>query len=526
MDFSFFTTENKSGYKTKEKWFSKNYPEVYSQIDGYSNKMGLSFSFKEKIWFYFNKLTVRPSCKTCGSELKFRERFDIPYGEFCCLDCINNNKDEMISRQMVTFNKKYGVNFYPEHKDFITKQRKTKLLRYNDENFNNFEKSKETKLLRYNDENFNNTDKYKITCINKYDVNNYSKSNSYQNKITQKFISLYPNIKFTYVGKLIVKVKCEDCGRESELTKQLLYERYKRNYVVCTHCNPIGQATVSGIEKEISGFLCEINIPYKQSDHSILGKREIDIFIPPNNTAFEIDGVYWHNELFVTSDYHLQKTIDCQDKGVDLIHIFDDEWKYKQEIVKSIIKNRLKITDNTIYARKCLIKEIDSKTIKFFLDNNHIQGNVNSKVRLGLYYNDELVSVMSFSKGRVIMGGKKDEWELNRFANKINTNVVGAAGKLFKYFTRNYNPTKIISYSDIRIFKGGMYENLGFTKKSQSKPNYWYVINGIRYYRFNFRKSVLVKQGYDKNKTEKEIMFERKIYRIYDCGNVRWEYNL
>ena len=69
------------------------------------------------------------------------------------------------------------------------------------------------------------------------------------------------------------------------------------------------------------------------------------------------------------------------------------------------------------------------------------------------------------------------------------------------------------------------FENV-FEKKTHSKPNYWYVINNLRFYRFNFRKSILIKNGYDKNKTEKEIMFERGIYRIYDCGNIRWEYKL
>jgi hypothetical protein len=177
-----------------------------------------------------------------------------------------------------------------------------------------------------------------------------------------------------------------------------------------------------------------------------------------------------------------------------------------------------------VYARKCVIKEIDSKTSKIFLENNHIQGNVNSKVRLGLYHNDELVSMMSFSKGRVIMGGKKDDWELNRFVNIINTNVIGGADKLLKYFIKNYNPNKLISYSDIRLFDGKMYEKIGFKKFPQSKPNYWYVIQDIRYHRFNFRKAQLIKDGYDKNQSEKQIMLDRKIYRIYDCGNIRWEY--
>jgi hypothetical protein len=111
-----------------------------------------------------------------------------------------------------------------------------------------------------------------------------------------------------------------------------------------------------------------------------------------------------------------------------------------------------------------------------------------------------------------------------RFSNKTFTNVIGGASKLFKFFLEKYKPNKIISYSDIRYFDGSLYKKLGFNEKSKSKPNYSYVINDKRYYRFNFRKSILVKQGFDPNKTEKEIMFERKIYRIYDCGNIRWEF--
>jgi hypothetical protein len=133
---------------------------------------------------------------------------------------------------------------------------------------------------------------------------------------------------------------------------------------------------------------------------------------------------------------------------------------------------------------------------------------------------------MTFSKGRVIMGGDNNEWELTRFTNKINYSVVGGASKLFNFFIKNFKPLKVVSYSDIRLFGGNLYNKLGFKKISQSKPNYWYVINDKRYYRFNYRKGILIKQGYDKNKTEKEIMFDRGIYRIYDCGNIRWEYIL
>lgn len=525
MEFSFFVTDNLSGYKTNEKWLKKNHPELYQNIIDYSSNINFDLNFKEKIWFYYNKLTDRPRCKTCGSQIKFRNRFDKPYGEFCSLPCINNNKKEMVSRQKKTFNEKYGVDFYPKHKDFVTKQKNTKKIKYGDENYTNISKQKETKLDRYGDMYYNNLDKYKITCVSKYGIDNYSKSNNYQNQINEKFKNLYPDIKILNVNKKNLLIQCDICQSDYEITKQLLYERYNRKYTICTNCNPIGNSSRSGYEVELSDILNNLNVSHETSKRDII-KKELDIYIPKHDIAIEINGLYWHNELFVDENYHLNKTIDCKGKGISLLHIFEDEWLFKRDIVLSVIKNRLGLTDRTLYARKCIIKEIDSKTSNQFLEKNHIQGSVNSKVRLGLYHNDELVSVMSFSKGRVIMGGKKDEWELNRFANVINTNVIGGADKLLKYFLRNYNPTKLVSYSDIRLFDGKMYEKIGFKRISQSKPNYWYVIQDLRYHRFNFTKSNLIKEGYNKNQSEKEIMFNRKIYRIYDCGNIRWEYTV
>jgi hypothetical protein len=507
MDFSFFLTDNKSGYKTNEKWFSKNHSEVYSQIIDYSSKINIELCFKEKIWFFFNKLNERPKCLTCGSEIKFRNRFDKPYGEFCSLTCINNNSYEMKKRIKQSFQEKYGIDYYPQHTEFVEKQKQTKLKKYGNENYSNIEKQKQT-------------------CIVKYGSDNYSKTNNYKNKIIDNFIELYPTIKFISIKKSTVTINCPLCNKDCELTKQLLYERNKRDYIICTNCNPIGQSNVSGREKEILNFIKTLDVNCLETQRIPNKRTEIDILLPDHNLGIEFNGLYWHNELFKSKNYHLEKTTDLLSHGIKLIHVFEDEWLYKQEIVKSILRNKLNKIENKIYARKCVIKELTTIETKNFLDDNHIQGNVNSKVRLGLFHNEILVSLMSFSKGRIIMGGKDTEWELNRFANILNTNVIGGASRLLNYFIKQYNPNKIVSYSDIRIFEGGMYEKLGFTKISQSKPNYWYVINDLRKHRFNFRKSILVKEGYDKNLTEQKIMLDRKIYRIYDCGNIRWEMNL
>lgn len=144
-----------------------------------------------------------------------------------------------------------------------------------------------------------------------------------------------------------------------------------------------------------------------------------------------------------------------------------------------------------------------------------------SKYNYGLYYNDELVSVMTFGKSRF----SNNEFELLRFCSKLYTNVIGGASKLFKYFLKDHPEiTNIVSYADRRWSIGNLYEKLGFNKRTITKPSYFYVKDGHRLSRLNFQKHKLIAEGFDPNKTEHEIMLERKIYRIYDCGTIKYNY--
>jgi hypothetical protein len=276
-------------------------------------------------------------------------------------------------------------------------------------------------------------------------------------------------------------------------------------------------------ENELKEFLKSLNISFIENTRKIISPLELDIFIPSHNMAIEYNGLYWHSEIHKPSNYHLNKTELCEKQNVKLIHIFEDEWLFKQDIVKSRLKNLLGLTENRIYARKCVIKEVNIKKYKTFLDDNHIQGSVNSSIRVGLYYNDELVSLMTFGKGRIALGGNSNQYELLRFCNKLNTNVIGGADKLLKYFIKTYQPKEIISYADRRWSQGNLYEKLNFINTHTSAPNYWYIFGRKRKYRFGFRKSILVKEGFDINKTEHEIMLERNIYRIYDCGTIAYK---
>ena len=311
-----------------------------------------------------------------------------------------------------------------------------------------------------------------------------------------------------------LNIVCEKHGIFSQMAQTHLHGSG------CQKCSLINTKP----EIDLNNWFNDLNIHIITNDRKILKGKELDVYIPSHNLAIEFDGLYWHSEKYVDSNYHLNKTLECEKQGIQLIHIFEDEWLYKKDIVKSRIKNILGLTENKIYGRKTLIKEISSKESKEFLENNHIQGNVNSKIKLGLYYNDELVSVMTLGLLRKSLGTSSVDgyYELLRFCNKLNTIVIGGADKLLKYFIKTYQPKQIISYADRRWSLGNLYEKLGFDFTHNSKPSYWYINGFNREYRFKYRKDVLVKEGYDSSKTEHQIMLDRGVYRIYDCGTKKY----
>jgi len=257
--------------------------------------------------------------------------------------------------------------------------------------------------------------------------------------------------------------------------------------------------------------------------------RELDIYIPEHNLGIEFNGLFWHSEKYKNKLNHFEKNKLFKEYNINILNIWEDEWKYKKEIVKSIISNALKLNKNKLDARKCKIIEVNNINKEIFLIDNHIQGNCASSINLGLYYDNELVSVMTFGKKRMIMKGvsiNKNQYELLRFCSKLHVNIRGGASKLFNYFIQYYNPQNIISYSNLSIGSGNLYNVLGFNYIGHTDIDYWWSDCDKRYHRSGFMKHKLVKLGYDKNKTEAEIMSERKYSRIWGLGNGKWEWNL
>jgi hypothetical protein len=453
--------------------------------------------------------------------------------------------------------KKYGVDHFSKTHEYNDKFTKTMVERYGVEYSTQSreiqEKIKQTNLERYGVDNIFKDNVYiKEKFKKKYGVDHPSKVPKIYKKIENSNLITTgyksplssPSIRKSFKNKYKVNSPNQtDELRDNIITNDINYIKYIGNNVsmfnciknhifyidssnyhnrirskipLCTVCNPIGNSS-SIKENELYEFIKSIySGEIKQGYRD---KYEIDIYLPDLKIGFEFNGLYWHSEEYKDKNYHLMKTNHFKGKSIKIIHIWEDDWLNKTQIIKSQIKNQLGLTKTKIFGRKCVIKEISkSKISSEFLNKNHIQGTDKSIIKIGLYHNDELVSLMTFNKSE---GRKKmpdNEWNLSRFCNKLDTNILGGASKLLKYFINNHQAKRIISYADKDWSVGGLYYNLGFELISESKPDYKYIVNNTRVHKSRYGKSKL-----KTNLTESQEMKKSHINKIWDCGKLKFE---
>lgn len=316
-------------------------------------------------------------------------------------------------------------------------------------------------------------------------------------------------------GKFKYKWKCVKCDHRFKT-------QFKGVIPLCPKCFPYGKGS-SKWEREVFDFVSsqiktKHNVRFYYS-----GKRfyELDIFIPSLNIGFECDGVKRHSERFGRKDkgYHLRKTKFFENKGIKVYHFYDIEWYLKNDLIKSIILSKLNLIKNKVFARKCEVKEISSYESDVFLNTNHLQGKCVASVRLGLFYNNTLVALMTFGKSRF---NKNYEWELLRYCSSINTSIVGGFNKLLSHFIKN-NKGSIISYADRRISFGEVYLKNNFKFIQESSPSYYYFNNKyVLENRIKFQKHKLkdILSVYKPELSEWENMQLNDYDRIWDCGTL------
>jgi len=538
----------------------------------YNNLHGLSIHLRHQkgknshpnIKDYYLKFIGKVKKCYCNKELIFLGILK-GFSEYCSVQC-SNKSPKKLEKYKKTCLGKYGVENTFQNKTIKDKIKKTLLDKYSVENISQVEeikqKKKDTCLKNYNAEYYlqsvKGKEKFKRTILKRYSVNNpmksevvkekykqtclkrYSVENPNQNKIIKekskqtihkKFFNnllnsdrlkdlVTPLFKFEdYTGTNEYKNyswKCNKC--ETEFEDNIDNGKIPR----CFKCYPKLNGTSKG-ELEVLSFIRQY-YPDAKQDRTILDGKEIDIYIEELKLGIEYHGLYWHSELGSNTEpkYHQNKTLLAKQKGIHLIQIFEDEWFEKQDIVKSILLNKMGKSPNKIFARKCKIKSVENKIAKQFLFNNHLQSEING-IHLGLFYNNDLVSMITMGKSRF---NKSIDYEILRFCNKLNTSVTGGLSKLLSYFKKLNPGSSIITYADARFGTGSGYLNSGFKYKELTNPSYHYIKNFNRESRMKYQKHKLkdLLESFDSTLTEWQNMQLNGFDRIWDCGNYIYNY--
>lgn len=457
--------------------------------------------------------------------------------------------------------KEYNFN---KDRDTIQKQRESSLKdKYGVENVYQLdkskEKSKETKLNRYGSETYNNSKQQKQTMIDKYGVSCGYRLPEVQEKIVEKYGGIgygskiiQDKIKNTNQERYGVSYPTQNKIIKGKATTSML-NTFKRRYGVSSNfkipavreqiknttqerygvpyfcmreeCYSKNGFTNSKINQNFANLLRKSNINYETEFH--ISTKSYDFKV--NNILIEINPTYTHNSTNrvhfhnsnrepLKSTYHIEKTKLALDNQYRCIHIWD--WDDIDKIINTL-KPKTKI-----YARKCTIREVSIEDTSEFLNKYHLQDNCKGQsIRLGLYYNDELIQLMTFGKPRY---NKNYEYELLRLCTKFEYMILGGSEKLFNYFIETYNPKSIVSYCDNSKFTGDVYEKLNFKLKDYGNPSkHWF--NGERHITDNLLRQrgfdQLFKTNYGKGTSNEELMKDIGFVEIYDCGQSTYIWN-
>lgn len=516
-------------YSRDEKQFELDFPTVYADFC----RIDKTIDYKKRLMLYKAGLYDFPKCVTCGKPtsgpkrracsvkcsaadpqtLENRtktcmERFGVPNG---------GGSAQAIAKMNAHSMTKYGTMFPVQSKEL--EQRRKEIVREKFGGDSPFaskhvqDKAKETLTEKYGVDNilrleeYRNRDKAKETCLERY-------GSEYANQRNLKNLDDVHNRPF--VEDLITQgwqACAEHFGYTTETHSAVTRFLRDNGYTFERSCP----------ELEVATYVESLGFGIIRSDRTLCKPREIDIYIPSRKLAIEFDGVYWHSSGSRDTDkeksmYHLRKTEECEAQGIQLLHIFGNEWDDPQmkSIWKSVIASKLGVSTRKIPARKCVVEEIIPSIANKFCQENHLQGFARgASLNLGLYFGDELVMVATLGKSRYT---KTDKLELLRLCSLKDTNVQGGASKLLKGLS-------YVSYANRRWSCGSVYEKNGLQKISVSTPGYYYVKSGKLEHRSGFMKHLLAEklEKFDSSLTEVENCYRNGYRRIWDCGHILYE---
>jgi formylmethanofuran dehydrogenase subunit E len=425
-------------------------------------------------------------CPSCGKE-KTAQITHILNGHILCKTCSGKEKKTQEQAEKELTDK--GIYFHP----FTYKNNET-IIKYRCTQCNSIKQNKFIEIITGH------------TLCQKCGENKIAQNqNLSQSEIERRLVDLSIEYKpFTYTRRrdCQIEIKCKQCGEYFETVVNNILD--KRGSKICRRC----QQSTSTQENELKDFILSLGVHIEENIK--IGGKEVDIFIPSLNMAFEYNGSFWHNDINKPPQYHYNKITTCQENNVRLIIIWDYEWINNKNEIKSYIKAQLGFCENRIFARNCVVREIskkDADTLLYY----HQQKTTTTTKYYGLFYNEELVLAMLFGKLSKNIFTKKPiaEWEIRREICKEGYSIVGGKSKVFKRFLTDVNPVSVVSYVDRSKFSGNSYRIMGFQLDHINQARYDWV------YKNNF---TFKKRQPNIYKEMKPLYDEGKVFKVYDGG--------
>ena len=452
--------------------------------------------------------------------------------EFCSTDRFKKSTKETILE-------KYGVDHISKVKEFKDKSAETYRNRTEEEKLQTIEKKRKTSLERYGVEHPQQLDlvkaKLRQTCLKTYgtefpqtldstknktiETNNrkygydyhmmapgfiekvkkinkerygcewYTQTEEYR-KISMEF-KIQSDDYHTIDGRTIPQIIVDNDLKVSYTTALNYYNEYGDNFV-----EAMKDTSCTLIERKVKDLLISLNVKF---DERKWFNGIYPDFLIQDKIVIECDGLRWHSDsVQKDNNYHVKKKAIYNENGLKSLFFRENEILEKFEIVSSIIKNSLNITNNKFFARKCVIREVDTKEASSFCKENHLMGSGQGR-SFGLYIHDELVTIIRTKK-------KGNGLDISRFCHKLNTSVVGGFSRLIKHVERKINPEFIQTFIDQRYGTGDYLDSLGFSLETL-RPSFGWVKNKVIKHRLTFPGNSGYDQGYSK---------------IWDCGQAKW----
>lgn len=292
-----------------------------------------------------------------------------------------------------------------------------------------------------------------------------------------------------------------------------------------TNCPECAKSfTVSRGEEELATWLRGLGLDVQTSVRSLIAPLEIDIYLPAYSLGIEYNGLYWHSE-FAGKDrsYHKRKMEESRQAGITLFQVWEDDWRDRKEIVKKMLLHRLGMSQQiSVPARKTQISMITKAETADFLMENHLQGPVMSSTNLGLRDADNtLVALAAFKRA------SPRTLNLERYATSCR--VPGGFSRLLQYAIKTMNPEEIITFADLSVSEGNLYEATGFKAEKTLEPDYSYLVRGERVHKFNYRLNRFRQDQtlqYQAGLSERELAGLNGLPRIWDSGKIRYVYTV